>query len=124
MTDRLALRPIIKTRELEQSSPEEQFQTLTLRPILKLQNELLLGLFKNYIVDSKSSYYTFSKEEQALFIVNSVQQNIVLKNKLIGVIIGMFTVDGLAVYSTGSNSYNKRIVSLIIERISSQASSL
>ena len=32
-----------------QSSAEEQFQNEVLRPILKLQNELFIASFKNYI---------------------------------------------------------------------------
>ena len=41
MADKLDLRPIIETKEFENSTVEERFQTQTLRPVLKLQNELL-----------------------------------------------------------------------------------
>lgn len=122
MTSRLDLRPIIKTEEFEKSTDEEKFQTLTLRPILKLQNELLLGLFKNHMTESKNTYYSLSPENKVLFIVNSLQKNIVLKNKLIGVTLGMLTLDEFAVYITNTSLYNKRIISLIIERIRSQSS--
>ncbi|WP_296705519.1 hypothetical protein [Algoriphagus sp.] len=124
MTSRLDLRPIIKTKEFEKSTDEEKFQTLTLRPILKLQNDLLLGLFKNYITESKIMYYSLSPENKVLFIENSLQKNIVLKNKLIGVTLGMLTIEELAVYSADTNLYNKRIMSLLIERIRSQISLL
>ncbi len=120
MTSRLDLRPIIKTKEFEKSTDEEKFQTLTLRPILKLQNDLLLGLFKNHITESKIMYYSLSPENKVLFIENSLQKNIVLKNKLIGVTLGMLTIEELAVYSADTNLYNKRIMSLLIERIRSQ----
>ena len=124
MTSRLDLRPIIKTKEFEKSTDEEKFQTLTLRPILKLQNDLLLGLFKNHITESKIMYYSLSPENKVLFIENSLQKNIVLKNKLIGVTLGMLTMEELAVYSANTNLYNKRIMSLLIERIRSQISLL
>jgi hypothetical protein len=124
MTSRLDLRPIIKTKEFEKSTDEEKFQTLTLRPILKLQNDLLLGLFKNHITESKIMYYSLSPENKILFIENSLQKNIVLKNKLIGVTLGMLTIEELAVYSADTNLYNKRIMSLLIERIRSQISLL
>jgi hypothetical protein len=123
MTSRLDLRPIIKTKEFEKSTDEEKFQTLTLRPILKLQNDLLLGLFKNHITESKIIYYSLSPENKVLFIENSLQKNIVLKNKLIGVTL-MLTIEELAVYSADANLYNKRIMSLLIERIRSQISLL
>ncbi len=120
MTDRLNLRETIATKELENSTPEERFQTLSLRPILKLQNELLLGLFRNHISESKNTFYSLSLENKVLFIENSLQKNIVLKNKLLGVALGMFTMEEFAVYSDKASLYNKRIMSLVVERIRSQ----
>jgi hypothetical protein len=120
MTSKLDLRPIIETKELENSTLEERFQTQTLRPVLKLQNEILLGLFKNHITESKNIFYDLSLEKKGLFIENSLQKNIVLKNKLLGVTLGMFTIGELKVYSTQTSLYNKRIIGLIVERIRSQ----
>lgn len=120
MADKLDLRPIIETKEFENSTVEERFQTKTLRPVLKLQNELLLGLFKNHIIESKNTFYALNPEKKDLFIENSLQKNLVLKNKLLGLTIGMFTIEELEVYSTQTNLYNKRIISLIVERIRSQ----
>jgi uncharacterized FlgJ-related protein len=120
MTSKLDLRPIIETKELENSTLEERFQTQTLRPVLKLQNELLLGLFKNHITESKNTFYDLSLEKKGIFIENSLQKNIVLKNKLLGLTLGMFTMEELKVYSTQTSIYNKRIISLIVERIRSQ----
>jgi hypothetical protein len=120
MTSKLELRPIIETKEFEKSTLEERFQTQTLRPVLKLQNELLLRLFKNHIIESKNIFYNLSPENKNLFIENSLQKNIALKNKLLGVILGMFTVEELEIYSTQIGVFNKRIASLIIARIRSQ----
>jgi hypothetical protein len=120
MTSKLELRPIIETKEFEKSTLEERFQTQTLRPVLKLQNELLLRLFKNHIIESKNIFYKLSPENKNLFIENSLQKNIALKNKLLGVILGMFTVEELEIYSTQIGVFNKRIASLIIARIRSQ----
>jgi hypothetical protein len=120
MTSKLDLRPIIETKELENSTLEERFQTQTLRPVLKLQNDILLGLFKNHITESKNTFYDLSLEKKGIFIENSLQKNIVLKNKLLGVTLGMFTTEELKVYSTQTSLYNKRIIGLIVERIRSQ----
>ncbi|MFT6872936.1 MAG: hypothetical protein ACJAVN_001948 [Roseivirga sp.] len=124
MTSKLSLRPIIKTKEFEKSTEEERFQTQTLRPILKLQNELILGLYRNHITESKSTFYDLSLENKILFVENSLQKNIVLKNKLLGVSLGMLTTEELAVYSTNTSLYNKRIMGLIVERIRSQVTLL
>jgi len=124
MTDRLSLRDSIPTKELENSIPEERFQSLTLRPVLKLQNPLILGLFQNYIRESKSAFYTFSTEKKIDFIENSLQKNIMLKNKLLGLCLAMFTLEEFAVYSAQTSLYNKRIMALLVERIRSQVSLL
>lgn len=120
MTGKLELRPIIETKEFENSTAEERFQTQTLRPVLKLQNELILGLFKNHIIESKNSFYALNPEKKALFIENSLQKNLALKNKLLGVALGMFTLEELEIYNTQIGVFNRRISGLIIERISSQ----
>jgi hypothetical protein len=120
MTGKLDLRAIIETKEFENSTAEERFQTQTLRPVLKLQNELILGLFKNHIVESKNSFYALNPEKKALFIENSLQKNLALKNKLLGVTLGMFTIDELDEYSAKISLYNKRINALLVERIRSQ----
>jgi hypothetical protein len=120
MTDRLSLRDKIPTKELANSTPEERFQSLTLRPVLKLQNELILGLFANYIKESKSPFHTFSKEKKVLFVENSLQKNTVLKNKLLGICIAMFSLEEFTVYSVQTSLYNKRIMALMVERIRSQ----
>lgn len=120
MTNRLSLRDIIVTKELEKSSAEERFQTQTLRPILKLQNELLIGLFKNHIADTKNTFYRLTLENRIIFIENSLQKNVVLKNKFLGLVLGMFTIEEFAVYSANASLYNKRISSLVVERIRSQ----
>lgn len=124
MINKLDLRPVIKTEEFDKSTEDEKFQSLTLRPILKLQNKLIIGLFKNYIVESKSSFYPLSAEQKANFVETTLQKNIVLKNKLIGIVLGMFTLEELAFYSVNASLCNKRIVSLLIERIRSQISVL
>ena len=120
MSDRLSLRDHIPTKELANSTPEERFQSLTLRPVLKLQNQLILGLFANYIKESKSPFYTFSMEKKALFVENSLQKNIALKNKLLGICLAMFSLEEFEIYSAQASLFNKRIMALLIERIRSQ----
>jgi hypothetical protein len=120
MTDRLSLRDHIPTKELANSKPEERFQSLTLRPVLKLQNQLILGLFANYIKESKSPFHTFSNEKKALFVENSLQKNIALKNKLLGICMAMFSIEEFEIYSAQASLFNKRIMTLLTERIRSQ----
>lgn len=103
-----------------QSSAEEFFQNETLRPILKLQNDLFLDVFRNYIAKSKTDFYNFSVEKKLQFIENSIQRDIKFRNSLKGIVIGLFTIDEYSLYIENSSSLNKRMMSLLIERLKSQ----
>lgn len=103
-----------------QSSAEEFFQNQTLRPILKLQNELFLDVFKNYITKSKTDFTNFSIEKKLLFIENSIQRDIKFRNALKGMVIGLFTMDEYSRYIQNSSSLNKRMMSMLIERLKNQ----
>ena len=103
-----------------QSSADEFFQNETLRPILKLQNDLLIEVFRNYIAKSKTDFYHFSIEKKLQFIENSIQRDIKFRNSLKGIVIGLFTVEEYSRYIQNSSDLNKRMMSLLIERLKSQ----
>ncbi|MDD2986421.1 glyoxalase [Flavobacterium sp.] len=103
----------------EQSSAEESFQNATLRPILKLQNDLFLEVFKNYISKHKNDFYSFSVEKKLLFIENTIQKDIKFRNALKGMVIGLFTIDEYAQYMLNSSNLNKRMMNMLIERLKS-----
>ena len=103
-----------------QSSADEFFQNQTLRPILKLQNDLLLDVFKNYITKSKTDFNHFSIEKKLQFIENSIQRDIKFRNALKGMVIGLFTMDEYSRYIQNSSSLNKRMMSMLIERLKNQ----
>ncbi|HOZ74003.1 MAG TPA: glyoxalase [Flavobacterium sp.] len=103
-----------------QSSAEEVFQNQTLRPILKLQNDLLVEVFRNYITKSKTDFFHFTVEKKLQFIENSIQRDIKFRNSLKGMIIGLFTVTEYTAYIQNSSSLNKRMMSMLIERLKNQ----
>ena len=59
--DLLCIRPDIKKHQtFDNMSEEERFQNATLRPVLKLQNPLLLASFVNYANKHKGVFYKLS----------------------------------------------------------------
>ncbi len=103
-----------------ESSSEEYFQNQTLRPILKMQNELFIEIFKNYILKSKANFETFTIDKKLLFIENSIQNDMKFRSLLNGIVIGLFTTDEYLLYSQNVNALNKRIITMLVERIKSQ----
>ena len=102
------------------SSAEEAFQNRTLRPILKLQNDLLIDVFKNYISKYKGDFHAYSVEKKLAYIENAIQKDIKFRNSLKGIVIGLFTIEEYSAYIQSSSSLNKRMMNMVIERLKSQ----
>jgi len=103
-----------------QSSLEEIFQNQTLRPILKLQNDLLIQVFINYAVKQKNVFFSLTPDKKLTYIENVIQKDIKFRNSLKGMIIAFFTLDEYAEYIKNSSNLNKRMMNLLIERLKSQ----
>jgi hypothetical protein len=105
---------------LAQSTSEEVFQNRTLRPILVLQNELFIEVFLNYAVKQKNVFFSLPPDRKMSYIENVIQRDIKFRNSLKGIIIGLFTVDEYKDYIKNSSNINKRMMSMLIERLKSQ----
>ena len=103
-----------------QSSSEEIFQNQTLRPILKLQNDLFVAVFENQISKHKNDFYRLPVEKKMHYIENVIQKDIKFRNALKGMIISLFTLKEYADYITNSSSLNKRMMNMLTERLKSQ----
>ncbi|MFY8010182.1 MAG: glyoxalase [Flavobacterium sp.] len=103
-----------------QSSSEEIFQNRTLRPILKLQNDLFVQVFINYAIKQKSVFFSLTPEKKMVYIENVIQRDIKFRNSLKGMVIAFFTLEEYAEYIQNSSNLNKRMMNMLIERLKSQ----
>ena len=103
-----------------QSSSEEIFQNKTLRPILKMQNDLFIQVFINYAVKQKNVFFSLTPEKKMVYIENVIQRDIKFRNSLKGMIIALFTIDEYAEYIRISSNLNKRMMNMLVERLKSQ----
>ncbi|RXR18991.1 glyoxalase [Flavobacterium amnicola] len=103
-----------------QSSSEETFQNQTLRPILKLQNDLFNHVFINYAVKQKNVFFGLTPDKKMAYIENVIQKDIKFRNSLKGMIIAFFTIDEYSEYIKNSSNLNKRMMNLLVERLKSQ----
>ncbi len=116
--DLVRLRPEIPSAKVsENMSRDEQFQNKTLRPVVKLQNDLLIEVFKNYIKKHKNAFYSFSIEKKLMFVENAIQKDIKFRNSLKGIIIGQFSIEEYLVYVETSSALNKRMMNIVKERM-------
>lgn len=116
-----SIRPLIPSaRIVPNMSDDERFQNLTLRPILKLQNDLFLASFQNYIKKMKNTFYELKLEKRLDYVTKAIQKDIKFRNSLKGMIIGQFTVDEYEIYIQNSSALNKRMMNMVIKRIQDQ----
>lgn len=122
MTDRSInlnqIRPIIASALIyDTMSDDERFQNVTLRPVIKLQNELFIEVFKNYVSKHKNVFYELSLSKQLDYIENAIHKDMKFRNSLKGMVIGQFTIEEYDIYIKNSSALNKRMMNLVKERI-------
>ena len=99
---------------------EELFQHITLRPILKYLNLHLNKLVLAQCILFNSNFSGLGVHQQHTFIKKQLSKNNTLKNQLIGCVIGLLDEVELQNYQQNIQDYNKRINSMIEQRVLDQ----
>lgn len=116
--DLLAIRPSIASAKIYDSmGTEELFQNKTLRPIIKLQHNLFIAVFSNYISKRKNVFLELTLPKQLDYIDHAIQKDLKFRNSIKGMIIGQFTVEEYAIYIQNSSALNKRMMNIVKERL-------
>jgi len=116
------IRPSVKCEKAH--TEEENFQNETIRPILKLQNAILLAQFHSYIEKFKPVFNAYNQKAQMDYIEDSMKKDPRIKNSLIASVVSLFTIDEYEYYRKHKNELNKRIVQMIVRRLEGQLESL
>jgi len=117
---KLSIRPVLN---LKATMDDEDFQNRTLRPVLKLQHDLILLLFISFCDKQKIDIYKDGKKFNSI-INTHIKKNMVLKNQYLGLIIGQFTADEFKVYLENKSEFNKRIITMIVQRLKDSQSEI
>lgn len=113
----IQLRPEIpKAAVNEHTTPEEQFQNRTLRPIIKLQHELLIHQIQAYFRNRKNVFYTLKTDDKNEYLDKIYTTDNVLKIETISTIVALFTVEEYQYYTENKQKMNKRIVNMVKQR--------
>ena len=117
-SDLQSIRPsITSARIYDGMSSDERFQNQTLRPIIKMQNDLFISVFENYAAKHKNVFYDLSLPKKLAYIENAVHKDMKFRNSLKGMIIGQFTVEEYKLYIQNSSARNKRMMNIVKERL-------
>jgi hypothetical protein len=112
------MRPLISSALTDKSKSIEVFQNEVLRPVIKMQHEIILAYigsleqFKN-ILSQKGSRLDFQTRVHTF-----ISRQLDIKNQLIGMVLGMLTEEEFVFYRDHQNDLHKRISQMISQRVS------
>ena len=102
------------------SSQEEIFQNKVIRPILKFQNDLIIKIFIGYCIKQKRVFFKLSINKKFEYIEHSLQRDMKFREFYKGIVIGLFNIEAFEEYSKNISNLNRRITTMLIERLKSQ----
>jgi len=114
---RLSLRPRLSLAPA--TAPDERFQNDTLRPVLKLQHDLLLAVFRLYLAKRKVKLDQIPAKERFARIKELLTRDNRLRGLLFGIAVGQFTASEMNYYLVSEGNVNRRITNLLVERMTS-----
>ncbi|MDX2068964.1 MAG: hypothetical protein SFV55_11095 [Haliscomenobacter sp.] len=106
-----------------QSTPAEQFQNQTLRPILKFQHELLVAAFQAYIGKRHGTFFQLPAKDRLEWIKQSLQKDQSLRNTLTGMVIGYFSLEEWGRFQENEAEHSRRLIQMLIQRLQSAVES-
>ncbi|MES2762342.1 MAG: hypothetical protein V4677_09045 [Bacteroidota bacterium] len=117
------LRPLINV-DNSKSTDLETFQTNTLRPILKFQNDLILTLINQHLSENKIIVKNLTDNKKAERIHEIVKGNLQIKQLLTGITIALFTEEEMEFYHLNKKEVVKRTITMMLERVCTQLPNL
>ncbi|MFN7115369.1 MAG: glyoxalase [Saprospiraceae bacterium] len=118
-----SIRPAIVTEKAAESAAE-QFQNEVLRPILKLQNDLLLAIVRHFLQKRKVKFASLSKQARLDWIAHSLRHDNRMRGLLLGTVIGQFTPEEWAVFEKDEAEFRRRITEMMTKRLQDQVEGL
>ena len=117
----LALRPVLAVAPATGDATAGDFLHHTLRPVLKMQNKLLLAVVADFVRDHHVPLITASATDQQRLLTELLTRNVKLRYTVIGIVSGLFTSNELEYYRQHRPELNRRLLELAVRRVQDQA---
>ena len=119
----LALRPLIAEAGTAPAATVGHFLHATLRPVLKLQNDLLLLLVADFVRDHHLRLAPDHTEQQRQ-LAELLRRNTKLRYTIVGLTTGQFTTAEYAFYRAHRAELNRRLLELAQRRVLDQTAAV
>ena len=116
-----ALRPTVPTKTTEAEGAVGAFLHATLRPVLKLQNDLLLAVVADFVHDH---HIILRPTDQHHQLTELLTRNTKLRYTIVGLVTGVFTAAEYAFYRPQRAELNRRMLEMALRRVLDQAAAV
>ena len=96
---------------------EELFQNMVLRPIIKMQHDILILRVKSYFLSKRVVFNVMDKKKRTLAIEQAFLNDNPFKKEIKGIVIGQLSQDEFQQYLIFEKSVNKRIFQMVKNRM-------
>ena len=110
-------RPILEDLVNSGTSEMEKFQNEVIRPVVKMQHELLIASLQGYLQKRKIDFSALIDKKKRSKISSIFKTDNNYKNLVLGFVLGQFSKDEFMFYSSNSSEINRRILQIIAQRI-------
>ena len=114
----LALRPVVPTETTDAADTVGAFLHATLRPVLKLQNDLLLAVVADFVRDH---HIILRPTDQHHQLTELLGRNTKLRYTVVGLITAQLTATEYAFYRSQRAELNRRLLEMALRRVLDQA---
>ncbi|HLV42377.1 MAG TPA: hypothetical protein VKY37_08870 [Brumimicrobium sp.] len=98
------------------ATPEEDFQNKILRPIIKMQSDLLIAHLYEQLKTSKVQLDQLPRSKKEAALTNLFTKNQAFKREVLGIVIGHFSMEEYEMYVPMSKEISRRINQIVLNR--------
>ena len=110
-------RPSLPSHILEGTLTEaEDYQNRILRPLIKMQSDLLMAHLKAKLVLLRTEFTVLNKDQQIDTLTQLYTKDQAFRREVIGMIIGHLTLEEYERYVQHSKELNRRIIQILLQR--------
>ena len=96
---------------------EELFQNMVLRPIIKMQHDILVYRVKSYFASKKVVFHLMDKKKRVVALESAFKNDNPFKKEIQGMVIGQLNGEEFKQYLQTEKSFNKRIIQMVKNRM-------
>ena len=95
---------------------EELFQNMVLRPVIKMQHDLLIMRVKSHFISKRVLFNFMDNKKRTEAIIKTFQSDHSFKKEIQGMITGQLSLAEFQQYLKSERSINKRIIQMVRNR--------